>query len=74
MQSWFSYIAAVLLFIIALPLWLAAWDNFDILFLADTNSLLPLTNRQILYVISGSELALSAFLLLVSHLNSRLLF
>src|SRR5579872_6669654 len=72
-QNWFAYIGAVLLFVIGIPLLVAARDNFDILALSVTDSFLPLTNRQILYSAGGYELALSAFLLFASNPKARLL-
>jgi len=64
LQDGFAFGVAVLLFVVALPLLLAAGTRTEVLTLDTADPLLFLTHRQVLYVFGGVQLALSAFLLL----------
>ena len=72
-HGWFTFTGAVLLFVMAGPILLAARDEMNVLSLDVRDPLFSLKYRQILYVLGGLELALSALLLLTRSGNIKLL-
>lgn len=67
----FAFIGAVLLFVHAAPLFIAANDKINVLGLKDQDTIFPLSERHILFSVAGLELALSALLLMPGRKHIR---
>jgi hypothetical protein len=70
-QNWFLFSTAVILFVTAAFILLSATSKVPILNAPDP--ILTLSNRRVFFLVSGLELAVSAFLLLVRNSQIRLL-